>query len=112
MQNIVFDVMIADMLSNKKHNPTVTESFIRSRKLNIYLVFITQAYSAVPKNIRLNSTHYFIMAIPSKRELKQITFNHSLDIDFKYFMNLYKKYALKPYSFLVIDSTLRLSFKF
>ena len=103
---IVFDDMIADMLSNKKLNPIVTELFIRGRKLNISLVFITQSYFAVPKNIRLNSTHYFIMKIPNKQELQQIAFNHSSDIDFKDFMNLYKKCTAKPYSFLVIDATL------
>ena len=103
---IVFDDMIADMLSNKKINPIVTELFIRDRKLNISIVFITQSYFAVPKNIRLNSTHYFIMKISSKRELQQISFNHSSDIDFQDFMNLYKKRTEKPYSFLVIDTTL------
>ena len=103
---IVFDDMIADMLSNKNLNPIVTELFIRGRKLNISLVFITQSYFAVPKNIRLNSTHYFIMKIPNKQELQQIAFNHSSDIDFKDFMNLYKKCTAKPYSFLVIDATL------
>ena len=66
---IIFDDMITDMLSNKKSNPIVTKLFIRGRKLNIYLVFITQSYFAVPKNIRLNSTHYFVMKIPNKREL-------------------------------------------
>ena len=66
---IVFDDMIAEMLSNKKLNQIVTELFIRDRKLNISLVFITQTYFALPKNIRLNSTHYFIMEIPNKREL-------------------------------------------
>ena len=99
---IVFDDMIADMLSNKKINPIVTELFIRDRKLNISIVFITQSYFAVPKNIRLNSTHYFIMKISSKRELQQISFNHSSDIDFQDFMNLYKKRTEKPYSFLVL----------
>ena len=103
---IVFDDMIADMLSNKKLNPIVTELFIRGRKLNISLVFITQSYFAVPKNIRLNSTHYFVMKIPNKRELQQIAFNHSSDIDFQDFMNLYIKSTAKPYSFLVIDTTL------
>ena len=98
--------MISDMLSNKKLNPIVTELFIRGRKLNISLVFITQSYFAVPKNIRLNSTHYFVMKIPNKRELQQIAFNHSSDIDFQDFMNLYKKCTAKPYSFLVIDTTL------
>ena len=77
-----FDVMIGDMVSNKKINLIVTELFIRARKLNIYLVFITQSYFAVPKNIRLNETHYFIMKILNKRELQQIAFNHSSDIGF------------------------------
>ena len=103
---IIFDDMIADIVSNKQPNPIVTELFIRGRKLKISLVFITQFYFAVPKNIRLNSTHYFIMKIPNKRELQQIAFNHSSDIDFKDFMNLYKKCTAKPYSFLVIDSSL------
>ena len=102
---IVFDVMIADMLSDKMLNPIVTELNIKGRKLNISLVFITQSYFAVPKNIRLNSTHYFIMKIQSKQELQQTAFNHSSDIDFKDFMNLYKKFTAKPYSFLVIDTT-------
>ena len=66
---IVFDDMIADMLSNKKINSLVTELFIRGKKLNISLVFIRQSYFAVPKNIRLNSTHYFVIKIPNKREL-------------------------------------------
>ena len=101
-----FDVMIADMLSNKNLNPIVTELFIRGRKQNISLVFVIQSYFAVPKNIRLISTHYFIEKIPNKGKLQQIAFNHSLDIDFKDFMNLYKKCTAKPYSFLVIDATL------
>ena len=81
---IVFDGMIADMLSNKKHNRIVTELLIRGRKLNISLVFMTQSYSTVSKNIRLNSTHYFIIKIPNKQELQQIAFNHSSDIDFQH----------------------------
>ena len=97
--------MIADMLSNKKLNPIVTKLFLRGRKLNISLVFITQSCLAVPKNIRLNSTHYFVMKIPNKRELQQIAFNHSSDIDFQDFMNLYKKCPEKPYSFLVNGTT-------
>ena len=63
---IVFDEMIADMLSNKKPNPIVTELFLGGRELNISLAFIMQSYFAVPKNIRPNSTHYFIMKIPNK----------------------------------------------
>ena len=91
--------MTADMLSNKKLNPIVTELLIRGRKLNISLAFITKCHFVVPKNIRLNSMHYFIMKIPNKRKLQQIAFNHLSDIDFKGFMNLYKKYTAKPYSF-------------
>ena len=90
----------------KKRNPAVTELFIRGRKLNISLVFTTQSYFAVSKNIRLNSTHYFVMKIPNKHVLLQIAFNHSSDIDFNDFMNLYKKSTAKPYSYLVSDTTL------
>ena len=84
---IVFGDVIADMLSNKKLNPTVIELLIRGRKLNISLVFIAQYFFSVPKNIRLNSTQYFIMKIPNKRELQQIAFNRSSDIDFQDFLN-------------------------
>ena len=93
------------MINNNKLNPIVTELFIRDRKLNISIVFITQSYFKVPKDVRLNSTHFFIMKIPSKREFQQINLNHSSDIDFKDFMKIYKKYT-KPYSFLVNDTTL------
>ena len=91
---IVFEDMIPDMLRNKKLNPILIELFIRGRKLNISLVFITQSYFAVSKNIRLNSMHYFVMKIPNKRELQQIAFNHTSDIDFKDL-----KCTVKPYSF-------------
>ena len=97
--------MIADMLTNKNLNPMVTELSIRRRKLNISLVFITQSNFAVLKNIRLNSTHYFVMEIQNKRELQQITFNYSSGIKFQDFTNLSKKCTAKPYSFLVIDTT-------
>ena len=79
---IVFDAMIADMINNKRLNPIVTEFFIRRRKLNISIVFITQSYFKVPKDVRLNSTHFFIIRIPNKRELQQVASNHSSDIDF------------------------------
>ena len=91
---IVFEDMIPDMLRNKKLNPILIELFVRGRKLNISLVFITQSYFAVSKNIRLNSMHYFVMKIPNKRELQQIAFNHTSDIDFKDL-----KCTVKPYSF-------------
>ena len=88
---IVFDDMIADMINNNKLNPIVTQLFIRGRKLNISIVFITQSYFKVPKDVRLNFTHFFIMKIPNKRELQQIALNHSSDINFKDFMNIYRK---------------------
>ena len=84
---IIFDDMIADTINNNnKLNPIVTELFIRARKLNISIVFITQSYFKVPKDIRLNSTHLFIKKIPNKRELQQTALNHSSDIDFKDFI--------------------------
>ena len=98
--------MIADMESNKKLSPIVTELFLRGRKLNISLVFISQSYFKVPKTIRLNATHYFIMKIPNKRELQQIASNHSSDTEFKDFMKLYRNHTKEPYSFLVNDTTL------
>ena len=72
-------------------NPIVTELFIRERKLNTSLVFITQSYFAVPKNIKSNSTNYFVMKISNERELQQIAISHSSHIDFQDFINLYKK---------------------
>ena len=103
---IVFDDMIADIINNKKLNSLVTELFIRGRKLNLSLIFITQSYFKVPKDVRLNTTHFFIMKIPNKRELQQIAINHSSDIDFKDFIKIYKKCTDGPYSFLVNDTTL------
>ena len=103
---IVFNDMIADMINNKKLDSIATELFIRRTKLNISLVFITQSYFKVPKDVRLNTTHFFITKIPNKRELQQIALNHSSDISTKDFINIYKKCTSKPYSFLVNDATL------
>ena len=80
--------------------------FIRGRKLNISMAFITQSYFKVPKDVRLNSTHLFIKKIPNKRDLQQIALNHSTEIDFKDFMSIYKKCTTEPYSLLVNDTTL------
>ena len=103
---LVFDDVIADMINKKKLNSKVTELFFRCRKLNISLVFISQSYFKVPKDVRNNSTHYFIMKISNKRELMQIAINHSSDINTKDFIEIYRKCTDKPYSFLVIDTTL------
>ena len=67
------------------------ELFIRGRKINIYLVFITQSYFKVPKDVRLNTTHFFIAKIPNRKELQQIAINHSSDINTKDFVNIYRK---------------------
>ena len=85
----VSDNMIADMINNRRLDSIVTELFIRGRKLNIFLVFITQLYFKVPKDLRLNTTHFFIAKIPKKRELQQIAINHSSDISTKDFINIY-----------------------
>ena len=96
---IVLDDIIADMINNKKLNPVVSELFIRGRKLKIPIVFITQSCFKVPKDVRLNSTHFFIMKIPKKRELQEVALNHSSDIDFKDFIKIYKKMNCRTISF-------------
>ena len=98
--------MIADMINNKKLNSIVTELFIRGRKLNVSLVFITQSYFKVPKDVRPNTTHFFIMKIPNKRQFQEIAIKHSSDIEIKDFIKIYKKCTDKPYSFSVNDTTL------
>ena len=98
---IICDDMIVDMINNKKLNPVVTELFIRGSKLNISIVFIMQSYFKVQKDVRLNSTHFFIRKNPDKKELQQIVLNHLSDVDFKDFIKIYKKCTVQPYSFLV-----------
>ena len=84
----------------------VTELFIRGRKVNICLVFITQSYFKVPRDARLSATHFFIMKTSNKRKLQQIPISQSPDIHFKDFINVYKKCTDEPFSFLVNDTTL------
>ena len=74
--------------------------------MNISLVFITQSYFKVPKDVRLNTSHFFIAKIPNKRELQQIAINHSSNINTKDFANIYRKCTAEPYSFLVNDATI------
>ena len=78
--------------------------FIRCIKLNISFAFITQSYFSVPNDVRLNSTHYLIMRINKRKELKNIGINHSADIDFNNFMRIYRECTRKPYSFLTVDT--------
>ena len=89
--SIVFDDMIEDIMANKKSQAIIKELFIRFRKLNISLVFITQSCFSVPKDVRLNSTHYLVMKINNKRELQNIAINHSADIDYKHFIKIYRE---------------------
>ena len=103
---IVFDDMIADIMTNKKFQAIIKELFIRCRKLNISLVFVTQSYFSVSKDVRLNTTHYFIMKISNKRELQNIAINHSADIDYQDFKKIYRECTKEPFNFLTIDTTL------
>ena len=79
---------------------------IRFRKLNISLVFITQSYFSVAKDVRLNSTHYLIMKINNRKKLQNTAINHSAEFDYNDFMRIYRECTRKPYSFLTIDTTL------
>ena len=103
---VLFDDMIADIMTNKKFQVIIKELFIKYRKVNITLVFITQSYFSVPKDVRLNLTHYLIMKINNRKELQNIAINHSADIDYKYFLKIYRECTKEPYSFLTIDTTL------
>ena len=96
---IVFDDMIADIMTNKKFQAIIKELFIRCRKLNISLVFITQSYFSVPKDVRLNSTHYLIMKISNRKELQNIAINHSADIVYKDFLKIYRECTKKTLFF-------------
>ena len=100
---IVFDDMIADIMTKNRFQKITKELFIRYIKLNISLVFITQSYFPVLKDVRLNATHYLITKINNKRELRNIATN-SADIDYKDFMKIYREYTKEPHSFLIIDS--------
>ena len=104
--SIVFNDMIADMINNKKLNSITTELFIRRRKINISPVFLTQSYFKVPKDFRLNNTHFSILKIPNKRERQQTAINHLSDITTKVLNNINRKCTAVPCSFLVDDNTL------
>ena len=106
---IVFDDMIADMPNNKKLGAIVTQIFVFGRKLNNCIVFISQYYFVVPKNVRWNLTHYFIVKTPYKSLFcikLQIAFNHSSDIRIYDFIKIQKNCNNQSYYFLVNDTTL------
>ena len=97
--------MIAEIMSHKTFQVIIKELFSRGRKLNISLVFITQSYFSVLKDVRLNSTH-LIMKINKRKELQNIAINHSADIDYKDFVKIYRECTKIPYSFWTIDTAL------
>ena len=101
---IVFDDMIADIMRSEKFKAIIKELFIRCRKLNIYIVFITQSYFRTPKDARLNSTHYILMKISNKKELKSIAEENSGHLEFKDFLKTYNYCTNQPYSFMMVDT--------
>ena len=103
---IVFDDMIADSMTNKKIQAILKELFIGCKKVNISLVFITQSYFSVPKDVKLNSTHYLIKRINNRKKLQNIVINYSVDIDYNDFMRIYRECTRETYSFLTMDTTL------
>ena len=104
--SIVFDDMITDIITNKKFQSIMKELLIRCRKLNISLFFITQSYFSFPKAVRLNSSHYMIIKINNKRDVQNITINHSADIDYEDFIKIYRECIKESFNFLTIDTTL------
>ena len=108
---IVFDDTISHIVSDKKAQQVLKDLFIRCRKLNISLCFLTQCYFSVPKDVRLNCTHYIIFKLNNKRELQNTAIRHSADINYKDFVNIYRKCTEKPYNFLTIDTTVNKLFK-
>ena len=97
--------MVDDISRSTDFKAIVKEPFIRCRKLNISIVFITQSYLRTPKDARQNSTHFLIMKIRSKKELKNIAEENSGDVDFKDFLKIYNDYTSEPYSFMIINTT-------
>ena len=110
---IIFDDMIADIMRSGKFKAIVKELFIRCRKLNISIAFITQSYFRTPKDARLNSTHYILMKIGNKKELKSIAEENSGHLDFKDVLKIYNYCTKEPYSFMMVDTrpTARVIFK-
>ena len=96
-KKVIFDDMIAAIMRSEKFEAIVKELFIRCRKLNISIVFITQSYFRTPKDARLNSAHYILMKIGNKKELKSIAEENSGHLDFKDFLKIYSYCTREPY---------------
>ena len=102
---ITFDDMISHVMSDKKAQQILKDLFIRCRKLNISLCFLTQSYFSVPKSVRLNCIHYILFKLNNRRELQNIAIDHSADIDYKDFIKIYRVCTKEPFNFLTIDTT-------
>ena len=102
---IVFDDMISHVMSYKKAQQILKDLFIKCRKLNISLCFLTQSYFSVPKDVRLNCTHYILFKLNNKRELQNIAIDHSAHIDYKDFIKIYRDCTKEHFNFLTIDTT-------
>ena len=96
--------MISHVMSDRRAQQILKDLFIRSRKLNISLCFLTQCYFSIPKDVRLNCTHYILFKLNNRIELKNIAINHSADIDYKDFIKIYKICTSEPFNFLTIDT--------
>ena len=106
--------MISHIMSDKKSQQVLKELFIRCRKLNVGLCFLTQSYFPVPKDVRLNCTHYIIFKLNNKRELQNIAINHSANIDYKDFIKIYRDCTKEPFNRLtttqLVDKRFRNNF--
>ena len=102
---IIFDDMISHVMSDRRAQQILKDLFIRCRKLNISLCFLTQSYFSVPKDVRLNCTHYISFKLSNRRELQNIAIDHSADTDYEDFIKIYRVCTKKPFNFLTIDTT-------
>ena len=108
---IIFDDMISHVMSDKKAQQILKDLFIRCRKLNISLCFLTQSYFSVPKDVRSNCTYYILFKIYNKRKLQNIAIAHSANINYKDFIKIYRDFTKEPYNFLTIDTVNNKLFK-
>ena len=97
--------MISHIILDREAQQVLKELFIRCRKLNIRLCFLTQPCFSIPKDVRLNCTQYIIFKLSNKRESQNVAINHSTDIDYKDFVNIYRDCKREPYNFLTIGTT-------
>ena len=101
---IIFDDMISHVMSDRRAQQIPKDLFIRYRKLNISICFLTQSYFSEPKDVRLNCTHYILFKLNNTRELRNIAINHSADIDYKGFIKIYKICTKEPFNCLTVDT--------